>query len=524
MKFHPLIAILLATAACAPDPILGDFAVSPLPKEITVEEGAPFVFSPRTAIQAPRELETTARLLSEALEEATGMKPALSEKGRIVLSIDPTLPEEGYRIQCRKNGIHIAGGSGKGVFYGTQTLYKALPVHPQGRPALPAATVQDTPAFSYRGFMVDVGRHYFDIGYLEELLDIMALHGINVFHWHLTEDQGWRIPVPAYPRLTEVGAFRSRSILEPGSTQFDTIPVQGHYTREEMEHLVRYAADRQITVIPEIDMPGHMLAALASYPELGCTGGPYAVAERFGVFADVLCPGKDATLDFAKAVLEEVMDIFPSQYIHLGGDECPKERWESCPDCQARIRELGLKDLPGKSKENRLQTWFMEQMQEVLRARGRHMMGWDEILEGTPAPDVTVLAWTSPKAALRSAREGHPTVTCPIQHLYFSNPRWNRLTGRESIDRVYSLEVVPAELSEAERKHVIGAEACIWTEWVADSTKMEWEMLPRIAALAELQWGAPKDLDAFLPRLEKMTQLYDHRGWNWKEDIAEAWH
>jgi hexosaminidase len=287
------------------------------------------------------------------------MKPALSEKGRIVLSIDPTLPEEGYRIQCRKNGIHITGGSGKGVFYGTQTLYKALPVHSQGRPALPAATVQDTPAFSYRGFMVDVGRHYFDIGYLEELLDIMALHGINVFHWHLTEDQGWRIPVPAYPRLTEVGAYRTRSILEPGSTQFDTIPVQGHYTREEMEHLVRYAADRQITVIPEIDMPGHMLAALASYPELGCTGGPYAVAERFGVFADVLCPGKDATLDFAKAVLEEVMDIFPSQYIHLGGDECPKERWESCPDCQARIRELGLRTCRGKARRTgfRLGSW-----------------------------------------------------------------------------------------------------------------------------------------------------------------------
>ena len=523
MKHRLILTLLLGATACAADPDVGDFAVSPLPKTITAYGGAPFVFSRRTAIQAPEELQTTALLLANALEEATGWRPALSDKGRIVLSIDPSLPEEGYRIQCRREGIQIAGGSGKGVFYGAQALYKALPVAPQGRPALPAATVQDAPDFPYRGFLVDVGRHFFDIDYLEELIDIMALHGINVFHWHLTEDQGWRIPVPGYPQLTETGSYRSRTILEPGSTQFDTIPVQGFYSRAEMERLIRYAAERQITVIPEIDMPGHMLAALASYPELGCTGGPYAVAERFGVFEDVLCPGKDATLDFARAVLEEVMDIFPSEYIHLGGDECPKDRWRVCPDCQARIRALGLKDLPGKSKENQLQTWFMGHMQEVLRAHGRRMMGWDEVLEGTPDPDVTVLAWTSPKAVLQSAREGHPTVACPIQHLYFSNPRWNRLTGRESVSRVYDFEIVPRELSEEERQNIIGAEACIWTEWVADSTKLEWEMLPRIAALAELQWGSEKDLDAFLPRLQRMTRLYDRRGWNWKEDIAEAW-
>ena len=523
MKHRLILTFLLGAAACTADPVVGDFAVSPLPKTITADGGAPFVFSRRTAIQAPAELQATARLLADALEEATGLRPALSDKGRIVLSIDRSLPEEGYRIQCRQEGIQIAGGSGKGVFYGTQTLYKALPAAPEGRPALPAATVQDAPAFPYRGFLVDVGRHFFDIDYLEELIDILALHGINVFHWHLTEDQGWRIPVPAYPRLTEIGSYRPRTILEPGSDQYDTIPVQGSYTRAEMERLVRYAAERQITVIPEIDLPGHMLAALASYPELGCTGGPYAVAERFGVFEDVLCPGKDASLDFARAVLEEVMDIFPSEYIHLGGDECPKDRWRACPDCQARIRALGLKDLPGKSKESQLQTWFMGRMQEVLRARGRRMMGWDEVLEGTPDPDVTVLAWTSPKAILQSAHEGHPTIACPIQHLYFSNPRWNRLTGRESVSRVYDFEIAPRELSEKERQNIIGAEGCIWTEWVADSTKLEWEMLPRLAALAELQWGAEKDLDAFLPRLQRMTRLYDRRGWNWKEDIAEAW-
>ena len=348
MRYAVLVALFFGAAACTGGPVCGDFAVSPLPKEIMPCEGKPFVFSRHTAIAAPEELRSTATFLADALEEATGSRPALSAKGKIVLSIDPTLPEEGYRIDCRENRILLAGGSDKGVFYGVQTLYKALPVAPEGRPALPAAIVSDAPAYPYRGFLVDVARHFFSVEYLEEVIDILALHGVNVFHWHLTEDQGWRIPVPGYPRLTEVGSHRSRSILEPGSTQYDTIPVQGFYTREEMERLVRYAAERHVTIIPEIDMPGHMLAALASYPELGCTGGPYAVAERFGVFEDVLCPGKDATLAFAAAVLEEVMDVFPSEYVHLGGDECPKSRWRTCPDCQARIRALGLKDLPGK--------------------------------------------------------------------------------------------------------------------------------------------------------------------------------
>lgn len=523
MRYAVLVALFFGAAACTGGPVCGDFAVSPLPKEITPGEGKPFVFSRHTAIAAPDELRSTATFLADALEEATGSRPALSAKGKIVLSIDPTLPEEGYRIDCRKDRILLAGGSDKGVFYGVQTLYKALPVAPEGRPALPAALVSDAPAYPYRGFLVDVARHFFSVEYLEEVIDILALHGVNVFHWHLTEDQGWRIPVPGYPRLTEVGSHRSRSILEPGSTQYDTIPVQGFYTREEMERLVRYAVERHVTIIPEIDMPGHMLAALASYPELGCTGGPYAVAERFGVFEDVLCPGKDATLAFAAAVLEEVMDVFPSEYVHLGGDECPKSRWRTCPDCQARIRALGLKDLPGKSKESQLQTWFMGQMQAVLEKRGRRMMGWDEILEGTPDPETVVLAWTSPEATLRSAREGHPTIVCPIQHFYFSNPRWNRLTGRESVERVYGFELAPDTLTPAERERIVGAEGCIWTEWVADSTKLEWELLPRLAALSELQWGAEKDLDAFLPRLRKMTQLYDRRGWNWKEDNAEAW-
>ena len=525
MKYGVFFAfVALAAASCGNNLRIGDFSVSPIPENITLTEGKPFEFGGRVVIQSPNELGTIAGLLASDLEEALGKKPEISvKKGNIILATDSAMPKEGYRIECGKDALKITGGSPAGVLYGAKTVYKALPSPGEGRAALPAAVVEDSPEYPYRGFMVDVARHFFSVDYLKELIDIMSLHGINVFHWHLTDDQGWRVPVPGYPKLTEVGSFRPGTIVAPGSDEYDTIPVEGFYTEEEMKEIVRYAADRQITVIPEIDLPGHMLAALASYPELGCTGGPYEVPQRFGVFEDVLCPGKDATIAFAKAVLEEVMDIFPSEYIHLGGDECPKERWEECPDCQARIKALGINAIKGKSKEAQLQTWFMDQMRSTLKARGRKMMGWDEVLGGTPDKDIVVCAWTSPSAVSRSASEGHPTIVCPIQHYYFSNPRFNKLQGRESISRVYDFNIVPDGLTPEQAGNIIGSQACIWTEWVADSTKMEWEMLPRLAAVAESQWGCPKDLDAFLPRLKRMTELYDRRGWNWKEDIAEAW-
>ena len=525
MKYGVFFAfVALAAASCGNNLRIGDFSVSPIPEKITLTEGKPFEFGGRVVIQSPDELGTIAGLLASDLEEALGKKPEISgKKGNIILATDSAMPKEGYRIECGKDALKITGGSPAGVLYGARTVYKALPSPGKGRAALPAAVVEDSPEYPYRGFMVDVARHFFSVDYLKELIDIMSLHGINVFHWHLTDDQGWRVPVPGYPKLTEVGSFRPGTIVAPGSDEYDTIPVEGFYTEDEMKEIVRYAADRQITVIPEIDLPGHMLAALASYPELGCTGGPYEVPQRFGVFEDVLCPGKDATIAFAKAVLEEVMDIFPSEYIHLGGDECPKERWEECPDCQARIKALGINAIKGKSKEEQLQTWFMDQMRSTLKARGRKMMGWDEVLEGTPDKDIVVCAWTSPSAVSRSASEGHPTIVCPIQHYYFSNPRFNKLQGRESISRVYDFNIVPDGLTPEQAGNIIGSQACIWTEWVADSTKMEWEMLPRLAAVAESQWGCPKNLDAFLPRLKRMTELYDRRGWNWKEDIAEAW-
>ena len=444
----------------------------------------------------------------------------------IQLVLDPSVAQkEGYELEVTARQITVKGSTEAGIFYGIQTLHKALPVTAASQaPAIPAGTVKDHPSFDYRGFLVDVGRHYFSVDYLKEVIDMLAMHNINYFHWHLTEDQGWRIEIKKYPNLTKIGSHRRATMIGWDVEGDDQTPVDGFYTQEEAKEIVRYAADRFITVIPEIDLPGHMLAALASYPELGCTGGPYEIPVRFGVFEDVLCGGNEKTLQFAKDVLEEIMDIFPSEYIHIGGDECPKARWEKCPKCQAKIRQLHLKSTQKHSKEDQLQVYFMAEVEKVITARGRKMMGWDEILNGNPAKSVTVMAWTSPKASVRSARLQHKTINCPISNLYFSNPRWNKITGMNSVARVYNYDILPNELSEADKKNIIGAQGCIWTEWTKDSVKMEWQMMPRIAALSELQWSNPekKNLDCFLKRLQHQLELYTAHGYHYKQDIYEA--
>ena len=505
----------------------GSFQVIPLPQEITETAGAePFIVRSSTTICYPEgneKMERTARFLADYIREVTGTQVKVGTRAGsncIQLSLDSTLSNpESYELTVTKDGVQLKGATEAAVFLGTQTLHKALPItegHALG--ALPAGTVKDEPRFAYRGFMIDVGRHFFSVDYLKELIDVMALHNINHFHWHLTEDQGWRIEIKKYPKLTEVGSTRKETITEPRSNEYDGTPVSGFYTQEEAREIVRYAADRFITVIPEIDLPGHMMAALASYPELGCTGGPYEIPTRFGVFDEVLCGGNGQTLQFAKDVLNEIMDIFPSPYIHIGGDECPKVRWEKCPKCQAKIRELGLKSTREHSKENQLQVWFMSEVEKEINARGRKMMGWDEILEGNPEPSVTVMGWTSPKASIQSAQLGHPTIVTPIQYLYFSNPWINHIMGEASVERVYNFEPVADTLTLDQRKNIIGAQGCIWTEWTKDSVKMEWQMMPRIDALSELQWTQPdkKDFKQFLQRLQHQLKLYELKGWNYK--------
>ncbi len=530
-----LFAVVLFTACRPAATVKGNLDVIPQPQEIVLaRDTTPFIIDRSTTIVYPatnEKMHRTADFLATFIKEMTGTEVRVSDKEKssnaIILAVDSTMGHpEGYKLQITPEKVFLTGGSEAGVFYGIQTIHKALPILKDGKvaAALPAGTVTDFPRFRYRGFMIDVGRHFFPVSYLKQMIDLMALHNINYFHWHLTEDQGWRIEIKKYPKLTEIGSKRDSTIIDWETKKFDGKPHSGFYTQDEAREIVRYAADRFITVVPEIDLPGHTTAALASYPELGCTGGPYKVLCSFGVFPDVLCAGNDQTLQFTKDVLDEIMDIFPSEYIHIGGDECPKSRWEKCPKCQAKIKELGIKALPKHSKENQLQTYFMSELEKEINAHGRRMLGWDEVLEGGLTPNSTIMSWRGIQGGIEAARQHHDVIMTPIQRLYFSNPRINKMTGFEWMNRVYNFEPVPAELTDAEKKFVIGTQGCIWTEWTADSTKMEWQILPRMAALSEIQWTLPehKNFERFMERLPEMLKIYSSLDYGYREDVFAA--
>lgn len=530
-----LFAVVLFTACRPAATVKGNLDVIPQPQEIVLaRDTTPFIIDRSTTIVYPatnEKMHRTADFLATFIKEMTGTEVRVSDKEKssnaIILAVESTMGHpEGYKLQITPEKVLLTGGSEAGVFYGIQTIHKALPILKDGKvaAALPAGTVTDFPRFRYRGFMIDVGRHFFPVSYLKQMIDLMALHNINYFHWHLTEDQGWRIEIKKYPKLTEIGSKRDSTIIDWETKKFDGKPHSGFYTQDEAREIVRYAADRFITVVPEIDLPGHTTAALASYPELGCTGGPYKVLCSFGVFPDVLCAGNDQTLQFTKDVLDEIMDIFPSEYIHIGGDECPKSRWEKCPKCQAKIKELGIKALPKHSKENQLQTYFMSELEKEINAHGRRMLGWDEVLEGGLTPNSTIMSWRGIQGGIEAARQHHDVIMTPIQRLYFSNPRINKMTGFEWMNRVYNFEPVPAELTDAEKKFVIGTQGCIWTEWTADSTKMEWQILPRMAALSEIQWTLPehKNFERFMERLPEMLKIYSSLDYGYREDVFAA--
>lgn len=530
-----LFAVVLFTACRPAATVKGNLDVIPQPQEIVLaRDTTPFIIDRSTTIVYPatnEKMHRTADFLATFIKEMTGTEVRVSDKEKssnaIILAVDSTMGHpEGYKLQITPEKVLLTGGSEAGVFYGIQTIHKALPILKDSKvaAALPAGTVTDFPRFRYRGFMIDVGRHFFPVSYLKQMIDLMALHNINYFHWHLTEDQGWRIEIKKYPKLTEIGSKRDSTIIDWETKKFDGKPHSGFYTQDEAREIVRYAADRFITVVPEIDLPGHTTAALASYPELGCTGGPYKVLCSFGVFPDVLCAGNDQTLQFTKDVLDEIMDIFPSEYIHIGGDECPKSRWEKCPKCQAKIKELGIKALPKHSKENQLQTYFMSELEKEINAHGRRMLGWDEVLEGGLTPNSTIMSWRGIQGGIEAARQHHDVIMTPIQRLYFSNPRINKMTGFEWMNRVYNFEPVPAELTDAEKKFVIGTQGCIWTEWTADSTKMEWQILPRMAALSEIQWTLPehKNFERFMERLPEMLKIYSSLDYGYREDVFAA--
>ena len=439
--------------------------------------------------------------------------------------LKPFQQAECYRLDVTRKGITLTAATEVGLIRGMQTLEKALPSSfgADEVAVLPGATVFDYPEFPYRAFMLDCGRHFFPVETVRKVIDILALHQINEFHWHLSEDQGWRLEIKKYPKLTEVGSWRAGSPVR-GQKGHDGVPVSGFYTQEEVREIVAYAATKGIEVIPEIDLPGHMKAALASYPELGCTGGPYEVACEYGVLDDVLCAGREHTLQFVLDVLDEVMDLFPSRYIHLGGDECPKVRWEACPHCQAKIKELGLKADGHKSAEELLQSWFMDQAVAHLEARGRRAIIWNDVLVdwsneviGAPSRKAVIAGWMRPVSTDIAVREGYDAILCPVGHLYLSSGDGNALKGDDYFRRVYDLNVKPEGLTPEQQDHILGVEACLWSERVLDEQDLLWKLLPRLAAVSELQWSAPegRNYEGFLPRLQRMEALYTARGWNW---------
>lgn len=497
-----LAVCLLITAACnTRTPVSGSWDICPQPRSIT-ENG---------------ECYTLKKPLQKALTKV--IDPTLGQE------LKPFQQSECYRLDVSGKGITLTAATEVGFIRGLQTLEKALPASLKADEVavLPGATVFDYPEFPYRAFLLDCGRHFFPVETIKKVIDILSLHQINQFHWHLTEDQGWRIEIKKYPQLTEVGSWRAGSPV-PGKKEHDGIPVSGFYTQDEAREIVAYAADRGVEVIPEIDLPGHMKAALASYPELGCTGGPYEVACEYGVLDDVLCAGRDHTLEFVKDVLTEVMDIFPSRYIHLGGDECPKVRWEACAHCQAKIKELGLKADGKKSAEELLQSWFMDQVIAQLEENGRQAIIWNDVLVdwdnqviGAPSKKAVIAGWMRPVSSEIAVREGYSAILCPVGHLYLSSADGNKLTGDAYMRRVFDVNVQPEGLTPEQQNLILGVEACLWSERVPDEDDLLWKLLPRLSAVAELQWADPqaRNYEDFLPRLQRMEALYTARGWRW---------
>jgi hexosaminidase len=531
-----LAAWLAVTAAGMAQTPRADYRVIPLPDAINGIKSSDFSLTPQRLINYPtgnRDMERNALFLSQYIEEMTGMhlsiRPTRNTRDyadNITLLLDSKMAhEEGYRITVTAKGVEIAGKTPAGVFQGIQVLRKSLPVENSLTVYLPAAQVEGRPRFGYRGMHLDCVRHFFSTEAVKRYIDILALHGMNRMHWHLTDDQGWRIEIKKYPRLTEVGAWRDGTTLGHNSPVNDGIRYGGYYSQEEIRDIVQYAADRYITIIPEIDMPGHMVAAMAAYPELGCTGGAYEVWQRWGVTDDILCLGKDNTLRFIEDVLAEVAQLFPGEMIHIGGDESPRVRWEQCPLCQQRIKELGIKAEGKQSAEARLQGYLTTHVQQYLSAFGKRIIGWDELLGCDVDTTASIMSWRGAEPGAQGAQLDHDVVMTPVDPLYFdyyqTSSTWNEplaFGGCNTLKKVYDFEPVAEKLPADKRQHILGAQANVWTEYITCEPQVQYQVLPRIAALAEVLWIEPQDKDYldFKARLPRLAEIYKLYNWTYR--------
>ena len=453
-------------------------------------------------------------------------------KGFIFIK-DASMGPEEYSIDILKKSCLVKASAYNGFLYAVQTLKQltdpaiySKKIDPAQKFFFPCVSIKDKPRFAYRGMHLDCARHFFSVEEVKKYLDVMAVHKLNRLHWHLTEDQGWRVEIKKYPKLTEVGAFRNGTMIGKDFNSNDGKRYGGYYTQEQMKDIVAYAESLGIIVIPEIDLPGHMLGALAAYPELGCTGGPYEVWTKWGISNQVLCPGKEAMFTFLEDVFTELMEIFPSEYIHIGGDECPKTEWEKCPDCQARIKALGIKGDDKHTAEQYLQSYVTARVQEFLNKHGRKIIGWDEILEGNLAPGATVMSWRGVKGGIQASAMGFDVIMTPNTYCYFDYYQSEdkdkeplAIGGNLPLDKVYGYEPFDG-LDAAQQKHILGVQANLWTEYIGTNEYLEYMLLPRMAALSEVQWcnSSVKDFNRFSSSLkDESFKIYDILGYNYRK-------
>jgi len=497
--------------------------ISIIPKPVKiVENPGKFILTKSTVIMAESALENIVNYLKILLQPATGFELQFQDisdgdkaSNTIVLKINgklSNLGSEGYVLKVNQERIIIEGVESVGVFYGVQSLRQLLPVEIESPTvvkdkdwSVPCVEIEDYPRFKWRGFMLDVGRHFFDKTIVKKMLDLMVLHKMNTFHWHLTEDQGWRVEIKKYPKLIEIGSKRKETQLGGiFGKEYDGKPHEGFFTQEDIKEIVSYASERFIKVVPEIDMPGHIKSALAAYPELGCTGGPFEVSTKFGIRKDVCCVGKDSTFEFLENVLDEVMDLFPSQIIHLGGDEVPKARWKECPDCQARMNKEGIED------EKELQDYFTNRIVNFISSRGRIAMGWNQVLSDTLKEDVIGQYWMFKKKQVQEhLKKGRKIVMSDYFHTYLD---YSYIMT--PLRKTYLYEPVPKKLEEEKHSNVLGIETPLWTEWVESMKRFGWQTFPRFTAGAEVGWTPKrgKNFKSFKKRLNFMLARLDFLG------------
>jgi len=494
---------------------LKEIGIIPKPLFQEMNKGV-FVLDENIRFISDTELNQVSNYLKLYIEEnyQVSFTPQKESKKIVFTSNDTISNEEGYELKIGENSILIASKNSKGAFYAVQSLLQLMPIKSNGLAiAIPCLELQDEPQFKYRGMHLDVGRHFFSVDFIKKYIDLMARLKMNTFHWHLTEDQGWRIEIKKYPKLQEIAAFRNETLVGHYNNQphqFDGKKYGGFYTQEQIKEVVAYANTRQVTIIPEIEMPGHSQAAIAAYPALGCTGEQAEVATKWGVFDEVYCP-KESTFKFLEDVIDEVLTLFPGKYIHIGGDEAPKTNWKKCAHCQRLIKEKGLKD------EHGLQSYFIARMEKYINSKGKQIIGWDEILEGGLAPNATVMSWRGTSGAIEAAKEGHDVILTPGSHCYFDHYQSEdeneplAIGGFLPLEKVYHFNPIPKELTEEESKYVLGAQGNVWTEYMKTEKQVEYMAFPRAVALSEVVWSSPenKNYSDFINRLEQYQKRLD---------------